>query len=411
MASFLVIILYLFLLNNIIIIIIESKKIAIPWQYHGYNEFPVLFFGASPQNLESISTMTLAARHEIVGWGWQQNNTGLPQEEENLYNQAKAFNKFYNNKSNNINHNTYSTFVYRSGSSANPFWKSLSNIVFDENYKDFWIQNPENKVCWQKKSGLYDYLQGGPMFNFSNNSAANYYLENVIKEISNDLPYINSVFFDLMDWAYCNYPYKSLTNCTEMESLSDDEKYNLGMAAINNVFIKAGEYLNSVGIIPIYSIKTVLNENGLMDNYTDCKISEEVWINKLENITWIRYQEYWPDLGDTTIKNNSVAFLNMIQELKYNLPIQVHAYGIKPNTTIDEYYIATFLIGQQNYSYFSCSDGWFDANWSWHNCYNNIYGKPLSSPFKINNNEYIRLFSKCNVSINIETRTAQISFF
>ena len=54
-----------------------------------------------------------------------------------------------------------------------------------------------------------------------------------------------------------------------MESLSDDEKYDLGMSAVN-VFIKAGEYLNKYEIIPIYSIKTVLNEHGLMDNYTAC---------------------------------------------------------------------------------------------------------------------------------------------
>ena len=144
-----------------------------------------------------------------------------------------------------------------------------------------------------------------------------------------------------------------------------------------------------------------------MDNYTTCKVSEEIWLNALENVTWIRYQEFWPDIGDTSIKNNSVAFLNMIQELKYDLPIQVHAYGVPPNVTIDPYYTATFLLTQQNYSYFSCSNGWFDANWSWHKSYDNVYGKALTMPLQINDYEWMREFEKCSVSVNTQTREAQ----
>eukprot|EP01084_Bolivina_argentea_P125452 222269_1 len=354
--------------------------------------------------------MTLAAKHQIAGFGWQQNNTGINgSEEQNLYNQAKAFYNFYNNASNNITHNTYSTFIYRSGSSANPFWKTVSNIVYDPNYKDFWIQNHNNQVCWQPKTNLYDNLVGGPLFNFSNVSAANYYFENVITELVNDIPFINSVFFDLCDWVYCNYPFESLTNCTHLQSLSDDQKYKLGIAAIN-VFKKAGEFLNKNGVVPIYSIKTLLNANHLMDNFTSCKVDEETWITALENITWIRYQEWWPDVGDTNIKNNTAAFLNMIEELKYNLPIQVHAYQVAPNTIIDPYAIGTFLIGQQDYSYFSASNGWFDDNWSWHVSYNNIYGKPLTMPDKIDADMWFRSFEKCNISVNTTSRTAQFSW-
>eukprot|EP01084_Bolivina_argentea_P153937 268380_1 len=388
-----------------ILLIIVRCKIPMPWQYHGYDDFPVFFFGASPKDLESISTMTLAARHNIAGWGWQQNNTGINgSEEQNLYNQAKAFYNFYNNKSNNIIHNTYSTFVYRTGSSANPFWKTMAPIVFDPNYKHFWIQNNDHQVCWLPKTGLYDHLEGGPMFNFSNSSAANYYLEYVIKELVNNIPYINSVFFDLCDWAYCAYPWDT-TNCTQWEGPTNDEKRSMGMAAVN-VFKKAAEILNNNGIIPVYSFMTLLNENGLMDKYTECEVDEETWIYALENVTWFRYQEYWPDVKTSKIDDNSASVMNMIGELKYELPIQIHAYGIAPNQTIDPYFVGSFLLGQQNYSYFSCSNGWFDANWSWHKTYDNVYGKPLDAPIETNDGKWFRSFDKGNLTVDIVGRTA-----
>ena len=276
----------------LILLVANGTKIPMPWNYTGYDAFPVFFFGASPKNLESTSVMTLAAKHQIAGWGWQQNNTGLPQEELNLYNQAKAFNTFYTNTSNNIQRSTQSTFVYRTGSSANPFWKTLYNIYNDSNYRDFWVKNENGQVCTGIPTALYNYQASGPLFNFSNTTASEYYLNNVIKEIITDYPYINSVFFDMCDWIYCNYNWKTLTNCSNFDGLNDQQKYQLNMAAVN-VFAKATEILNNAGIIPIYSFMTLLNDNPekLMDNYTKCKVKEEIWIDALQNLTWIRYQE------------------------------------------------------------------------------------------------------------------------
>ena len=43
----------------------------------------------------------------------------------------------------------------------------------------------------------------------------------------------------------------------------------------------------------------------------------------------------------------------------------VHAPGnMKDNTAL-----ATFLLGQSNYSYFGTSNGWTDGGWTWHTEY------------------------------------------
>ena len=63
-------------------------------------------------------------------------------------------------------------------------------------------------------------------------------------------------------------------------------------------------------------------------------------------------------------------------------------------------------MGQQDYSHFSCSNGWFDDNFSWHTSYDNVYGKPLGMPKKLNDNEYFRQFEKCNLTVNIKERYA-----
>ena len=72
------------------------------------------------------------------------------------------------------------------------------------------------------------------------------------------------------------------------------------------------------------------------------------------------------------------------------------------------YFLATFLVAQFNYSYFGVSNGWYDDNWSSHESYDVIYGKPLSNPVKIDNYTYFRPFENCNVTVNTKSRTAQI---
>ena len=64
--------------------------------------------------------------------------------------------------------------------------------------------------------------------------------------------------------------------------------------------------------------------------------------------------------------SHSVADLglwaNLIQETSLGLPVVVH----NPSATISTATLASFLIGQGNYTYFGSSSGWTDDTWSWH---------------------------------------------
>ena len=357
--------------------------------------------------MESDDVMNLASKHQISGWGWQQNNSGLPMEELNLFKQSKGFNEYVT--TNNAAYNaTQSTFVYRSGYSAGTFWNS-SNITMlnDSIYNDFWMKNDKGQTCWTLPGPYYSNLTGGPIWNFSNPNVREYYLNNVVNGyyVKNNMGYVNSIFFDMCDWVFCDFSWSKNTNCSNFTGLSDDEKTQFGNDYIDTM-IKATEMLNNINIIPIFSLRTTLEK--YMYNYTECVIPEETWIYKLFNYKWIRYQERWPDCNENTKPktNNSVAFLNMLDEMEYNIPVQIHAYNVYPNHNIDPYYIATFLIAQYDYTYFGASDGWFDNNWSWHNSYDIIYGKPSSIPIKLNDTAYMRKFTNYNIFVDLQSRTA-----
>eukprot|EP00438_Fugacium_kawagutii_P014225 Skav210334 [mRNA] locus=scaffold4443:49401:56848:- [translate_table: standard] len=44
-----------------------------PWNYEGFNSFPAFYFGANESGLENASWLPFVARHQVAGWGWQQN--------------------------------------------------------------------------------------------------------------------------------------------------------------------------------------------------------------------------------------------------------------------------------------------------------------------------------------------------
>ena len=62
-----------------------TRVVDIPWEYLGFRAFPAAWFGASPTGSasrgmmpESNATMATMARHQLVGWGWQQGMYDFP---------------------------------------------------------------------------------------------------------------------------------------------------------------------------------------------------------------------------------------------------------------------------------------------------------------------------------------------
>jgi hypothetical protein len=63
--------------------------------------------------------------------------------------------------------------------------------------------------------------------------------------------------------------------------------------------------------------------------------------------------------------------------------------------------VAAFLIIKANYSYYSASTGWFDADWVWHPEYDALYGDPLGPAVtSADGMVYTRSFTGCEVSVN-----------
>ena len=61
------------------------RAVEIPWEYKGFQSFPACWFGANPTgspapgtDAEPNTTMAIMARHQLVGWGWQQGMYDFP---------------------------------------------------------------------------------------------------------------------------------------------------------------------------------------------------------------------------------------------------------------------------------------------------------------------------------------------
>ena len=63
----------------------STRQVDIPWPYKGFESFPACWFGADPTgspapgtDAEPNTTMAIMARHQLVGWGWQQGMYDFP---------------------------------------------------------------------------------------------------------------------------------------------------------------------------------------------------------------------------------------------------------------------------------------------------------------------------------------------
>ena len=62
-----------------------AREVEFPWPYKGFESFPACWFGANPTgspapgtDAEPNTTMAIMARHQLVGWGWQQGMYDFP---------------------------------------------------------------------------------------------------------------------------------------------------------------------------------------------------------------------------------------------------------------------------------------------------------------------------------------------
>eukprot|EP00039_Didymoeca_costata_P006567 m.91396 g.91396 ORF g.91396 m.91396 type:complete len:414 (-) comp13301_c0_seq7:2565-3806(-) len=339
-----------------------ASKIPFPWEYKGWTEFPASFFGADPSGLENVTQLAFVSRHQVAGWGWQQGceaecgsgcARGCPQlpnpaasamEEQASYKQASALKQYLKDHGGT----NQATFVYRQISQS--IWWYQENLKAFKNPQNrgfFFRSDIDDSFCWSY----------GPLWDFRNESAMNYFVDVVIGELTmREHDAVDLVFFDGGVGFLGAAPHPSPSgpignsNCTRKDHNYTDAERTASVLSYIETMRRAAIKLNDAGMIPVYSIElpfdaTIAKNRGFPGNPV---LTEMDVYRALENVTWMRYYEWFQASGWSESIGMSVE--NMVQETQLGIPVMAHAYPGKTPMDIGAA-VAAFLIGASRLVY------------------------------------------------------------
>jgi hypothetical protein len=297
-----------------------------PWQYRGYESFPAFFFGANASGPENANQTAMVAKFQFAGWGWQQSvNRTSPVEDGHYWNEETALAQAATRLASFVEFapqpdtQNQAIFVYRHSQMALS-WFDISRAAYiNQNNSDFWVKDESGKTCVNS-------ARGGPYWNFSVPAAADYWVNEVIGELTREAN-INSVFFDETDAEYCGGFPGQKAHCHH--NLRPGELAQLYRAKIQ-VLRRSALKLNSAGILPMYSSFNSFNS-------TNCNgVDYAEYYGALSDVGWFRFYEFF----------SATTLPNMLLETKLGLPVVVH--DSSPGSTID-LSLAAFLVCQGEY--------------------------------------------------------------
>ena len=70
--------------------------------------------------------------------------------------------------------------------------------------------------------------------------------------------------------------------------------------------------------------------------------------------------------------------------------------------------LALFLVVQTAQNVFSISGNWYDADFCWHDEYDVAYGSPLAPAARTGTYTWSRVFTRCNVTVDVAAGTGEI---
>ena len=184
-----------------------------PWPYQGFKRFPAVWFGQNRSGLDNASQMDLEAKHQIVGWGWQQNfdtvakytsnettgtgrlcnktscgiNGTLYQQETSLAQMASRFAAYLEFSPPDPAHQVQGTFVYRHMEVAEYYWSIAAAAFHNPGNAQMFLHNEQGKICWKTND------MTGPFWNFSNPEAMDWFVDEIGGELTREAD-INMVF-------------------------------------------------------------------------------------------------------------------------------------------------------------------------------------------------------------------------
>ena len=391
------------------------------------------WFGATHRGLESDDVLSLMARHNVAGYGWQtggaENNGAASVGRGDAWGAAAVAHTADYMHSHNASNVT--VFEYRQIQVALRLFAQTAIAADDPAFDDFWLHDVDSgKLCLAAQP----WKTLDPFWNFSNATAANYWVNQVIGELTTDssltanAPFA-AVFFDEVDQGFCGYDVRPALHSQLQRSRSgcnfsrfDSQSLQSSSNAMLGRMVRS---LNSAGITPILSMDNRITASceGLPSSDPNsacgsapCAIAEDATISVLQGTTWVRFYENWPSTFWHPSGPDGYAAMiqNAILEGDAGVPNVLHIGGACPaqarNITRPgrlggalEFAVASYLIVATPGTALSISNGWYDGNFCWHPEFDIQYGTPLGPPQRTGSHSWTRNYSKCNVAVDVSS--------
>ena len=196
------------------------------------------------------------------------------------------------------------------------------------------------------------------------------------------------MFFDETDAEYCG---GDTCKGQKLSASALAQLYRDKIAVLRRTALK----LNKAGSIwPMFSSVNEVSAANAIPKMRHCPLPYTDYFDALKDVGWFRFYEYF---GPTSLPT-------FLAEVASGLPVVVHA----PGNMKDNLALATFLLGQGDYSFFGTSNGWTDGGWDWHSEYDEVHGKPLDVALKTVAG-WSRELSGCSVWMNAAGTNATIT--
>ena len=414
---------------------VAGRKTAPParlqWPVQGgFDQLPVMWFGANASGMDSASTLALIARHAIGAYGWQQ-GTGelLPGQnlgdgDAYLSSAATHLSDFLDVQPGQAGRNRTLVAVYRQIQVALRLFAAPRAAADNAAMAGFWMRDggaPDGAACLAAQPwGTSD-----PMWNFSVAAAADYWVDEVVGQVAAEAAAgVTAVFFDESDQNYCGYWNAAQGACGPLPLAS----LAAMQAASNAVLARTTAALNAAGIIPMFSMLNRMAASGDGNPSAPpppCALPEDATIAALAApLTYARFYENFPyswwsqDPGGA---NQAAAFVaNAILEGAAGVPLVLHfdvtACPAPPRNITRpgrlgggiEAQLAMFLIVQAQTSVFSISGNWYDADFCWHDEFDVAYGAPLGLAVRTGTYSWTRNFTRANAAIDVAAGSAEV---
>jgi hypothetical protein len=420
----------------------SSSPRAIPWKYEGWNSFPSNWFGANPTGIipgESNSTLAVMARHQLVGWGWQQGMYDIPCSIATGQQCAKDAVETLANYTKREGIPAIPSFPYRNMNAALLNFEDINRALnctvnwttYPHNYqacglsdpaterlrREWFVHDTQGRVCGARS--------GTPALQMtwrkSAPGALEYWSSVVAGWMEANLSPAKAIFLDVVDngadWE--NNLNSSQGNCTVGQI--DPKQWNEAMAlneveatitAVRDIAAKLlpldmAVIINAGARLSHDPAKALMPFDKFFSHFAD--IPNILWCDSFIPSTTTmrcdccgtlipfmmgvcRYFEAWNSTQDLS----TALFMQ-----KQAMPKIIHWFG--SNDTQLENQMAAFFVAQSAHDYFSMSREWTDGGWNWHPAYASTKcGKPMGDAVEKPAGVFSREFESCSVRLDLD---------